>query len=201
MAARSAPAPISPSLSQGIDVVAGLARPGYLPSVTLEVDTPVVMAINGPCIGMGFALAVASDIRLASQSATLSAAFPRLGLSAEYGLSWLLPRIVGAGVATEMLMTGRTFGADEALRTGLVTSVHPDDELLAAATAVARDMADSCSPWSLRTIKGQLRHDAAAAWGPSMERTLGLMHESFARPELGEALRARAERRPPVYGD
>lgn len=188
-------------LSMGADDVAGLARPDALPTVALEVDTPVVMAVNGPCVGLGFALVVAGDIRLASESAAMSAVFPRLGLTAEYGLSWLLPRMIGAGPATEILLTGRAVDAAEALRLGLVSSVHADDELLAAAQAKARDIADACSPWSMRTIKGQLRHDAAADWSTSVNRTIGLMHDSFARPELHEALRARTEKRLPAYGD
>jgi enoyl-CoA hydratase/carnithine racemase len=188
-------------LADGPSALDRLTRADLLPTVALEIDTPVVMAVNGPCVGMGFSLAASGDLRLAGRSAALAAAFPRLGLTAEYGLGWLLPRLVGAGRAAEILLTGRTLDADEALRIGLVTGIHDDDALLPAAQELARGIADGCSPWSVRTIKAQLRRAATDDWSTSIDRSLALMHESFARPELPEAIAARAEKRAPVFPD
>jgi enoyl-CoA hydratase/carnithine racemase len=188
-------------LADGPSALDRLTRADLLPTVANEIDTPVVMAVNGPCVGMGLSLAASGDIRLAGRSAALAAAFPRLGLTAEYGLGWLLPRLVGTGRAAEILLTGRTLDADEALRIGLVTAVHDDDALLTAAHDLARAIADGCSPWSVRTIKAQLRRAASEDWATSIDRSLTLMHESFARPELPEAIAARAEKRPPAFSD
>lgn len=95
---------------------------------------PVIAAVNGPAAGGGFALVLGSDIRLAAQSATFSAAFIRIGLSAcDIGTSWLLPRLVGAARAQELMLTGRNFPSTEAREIGLVVDVLPDDLLLEAA--------------------------------------------------------------------
>ena len=100
---------------------------------------PVIAATNGPAHGGGLALVLGSDIRIAGRSANFSAAFLRIGLSAcDIGTSWLLPRIVGVARAQELMVTARTFDADEAYRIGLVVDVHDDDALLDAARAKAQ---------------------------------------------------------------
>lgn len=92
---------------------------------------PVIAAVNGPASGGGFALVLGSDVRIAARSARFNAAFVRIGLSAcDIGTSWLLPRLVGAGRAHELMLTGRLFDAEEAARIGLVLEVVPDDRLL-----------------------------------------------------------------------
>ncbi|MGA0862942.1 MAG: enoyl-CoA hydratase/isomerase family protein [Ilumatobacteraceae bacterium] len=102
---------------------------------------PVIAAVNGPASGGGFALVLGSDIRLAAQSARFNAAFIKIGLSAcDIGTSWLLPRIVGAARAQELMLTGRLFDAPEALRIGLVTEVVDDDDLLGTAFAKAAEI-------------------------------------------------------------
>src|SRR5688572_7447704 len=105
---------------------------------------PVIAAVNGPASGGGFALVLGSDIRIAARSARFNAAFVRIGLSAcDIGTSWLLPRLVGAARAHELMLTGRLFDADEALRIGLVTDVVDDadlmDRVLEEAALVARN--------------------------------------------------------------
>jgi enoyl-CoA hydratase/carnithine racemase len=99
---------------------------------------PVIAAINGPCAGAGISYAAACDIRVAAEGTVFSTAFLRAGVSAcDLGVSWLLPRIVGVGRATELLYTARRFHADEALSYGLVTDVVPADQLIAAVLAIA----------------------------------------------------------------
>lgn len=115
--------------------IAGLAQRLH----TLRV--PVIAAVNGPAAGGGLALVCASDIRIAAPSAVFAVSFIRAGYSAcDIGVSWLLPRIIGAGRAHELMLTGRRFDADEAERVGLVTEVVPAEDLLAAALAKADEI-------------------------------------------------------------
>jgi enoyl-CoA hydratase len=103
---------------------------GLIPRLR-RLPQPVIAAVNGPAAGGGFALALGSDIRLAASSAKFNAAFIRIGLSAcDIGTSWLLPRLIGASRAHELMLTGRIFGAEEAARIGLVTDVVADEQLL-----------------------------------------------------------------------
>ena len=106
-----------------------------------SIPQPIIAAVNGPASGGGFALVLGSDVRLASQSARFNAAFIRIGLSAcDIGTSWLLPRLIGAARAQELMLTGRLFDADEASRIGLVVDVVPDEALLDAAFVKAREI-------------------------------------------------------------
>ncbi|MBW8827150.1 MAG: enoyl-CoA hydratase/isomerase family protein [Acidobacteria bacterium] len=99
---------------------------------------PVIAAVNGPAVGGGLTFVLGSDIRIAAESARFSAAFVRIGLTgSDMGTSWLLNRVVGAGQAHELMLTGRIIDAQEALRIGLVVEVVPDSELLDAARAKA----------------------------------------------------------------
>src|SRR3954447_9121719 len=104
-------------------VIAEKPDASKLPTVALHIRKPIVAAVNGPVAGIGFALMLATDVRFIAAEARVSTTFARLGLVAEYGLSWLLPRVVGAGRAVELLMSGRIIDSDEALRIGLVHEV------------------------------------------------------------------------------
>jgi enoyl-CoA hydratase len=161
---------------------------------------PVIAAVNGPATGGGFALVLGSDIRIATTTARFNAAFIRIGLSAcDIGTSWLLPRLVGAARAHELMLTGRLFDASEAERIGLVTEVVPDDALLEA----AYDKADQImlntpfgvaltkeGMWSALEIPGQ---QAAI----DLENRQQIM-ASFSEDHQ-EAMTAFLEKRPPNY--
>lgn len=113
-----------------------------LPGTLRELPQPVIAAVNGPAVGGGFALCLAADIRLCSTSASFGNAAIKLGLSgAEMGMSYYLPRLVGASVAADWMLTGRTVTADEAYRTGLVSAVHDDGELMDHALELAGQIA------------------------------------------------------------
>lgn len=106
-----------------------------------DLRQPVIAAVNGPAAGGGLALVLASDVRIASSAAVFAVSFIRAGFSAcDLGTSWLLPRIVGAGAAHELMLTGRRFDADEALRIGMLAQVVEPDHLLAAALAKAAEI-------------------------------------------------------------
>ncbi|HTN78766.1 MAG TPA: crotonase/enoyl-CoA hydratase family protein [Acidimicrobiales bacterium] len=110
---------------------------------------PVIAAINGPAVGVGVTMTLPMDIRLASENAKLGFVFARRGIVPEACSSWFLPRIVGISQAAEWVYTGRVFPAAEALRAGLVRSVHPPDELLPAAHEIASEIAENTSPVSV----------------------------------------------------
>lgn len=136
-------------------------RPDYQTRHTYfpRIKKPIIGMLNGATAGLGMIYALCCDIRFASDSAVFTTAFARLGLSAEYGMSWLLPRIVGQANALELLLSGRRVMAPEAKELGLVNKVFPADQLAAETYAYAREMAERCSPRSMRVLKEQV-HEA-----------------------------------------
>lgn len=168
-----------------------------LPTAALRIGTPVATAINGPCAGIGFVLAISADARFAAPTATFSSTFARLGLIAEYGSTWLLTRIVGLGHATDILLTGRTLSADDALAMGLVNDVS--DDALARAMTWAQDIAANCSPSSTAVIKRQLMQADTQTLSEAVDSSLIEMRAAFGRPDLSEAIAAKVAKRPPVF--
>ena len=121
-----------------------------------ESKKPVIAAVNGPAVGVGVTMTLAMDVRMASDQARFGFVFARRGLVPEAASSWFLPRIVGIGQAMEWVMTGRVFPAGEALAGRLVRSVHPPDELLPAARALALEVAENTSPTSVALSRQML---------------------------------------------
>lgn len=121
-----------------------------------ECTKPVIAAINGAAVGVGITMTLPMDIRLASTSAKIGFVFARRGIVPEACSAWFLPRLVGISQALEWCYSGRVFGADEALAGGLVRSVHEPDELLPAARAIAREIADHTSPVSIALTRRML---------------------------------------------
>src|SRR3982751_1605538 len=110
---------------------------------------PVIAAVNGPAVGIGVTMLLAMDIRIASEAARFGFVFARRGIVPEAASSWFLPRLVGISQAMEWVASGRVFDAEEAQRGGLVRSVHTADDLLPAAHALAREIADNTAPVSV----------------------------------------------------
>jgi enoyl-CoA hydratase len=168
-----------------------------------EMHQPVIAAINGAAIGGGLCLAASCDIRLASPEAYFRAAGINNGLTAtELGLSWLLPRIIGAGRSNELMLTGRDMGAEEAERCGLVSSVVPRAELLAEAFTMADRIA------ALSRIGVELTKKMALAGLESNSFRSHMRNEMTAQlyvrlttKNWDESVAARAEGRPPVFRD
>lgn len=163
---------------------------------------PVVAAVNGPSAGGGLALALACDLRVAAESARFDIAFMNLGVSAcDIGVSWLLPRLIGASRAFDLLLTGRTVSAAEAERIGLVSRVVEDDAVVEAAVDVAQAIA-SHSPMGVRMTKevmwSQLEVASLTA-GIDLENRTQIL-TSYSRDQ-DEAMTAFCERRPPVFHD
>ncbi len=159
---------------------------------------PVIAAVNGPAAGGGFALVLGSDIRIAAESAKFNAAFIRIGLSAcDIGTSWLLPRLIGAAHAQELMLTGRIFTAAEAQRIGLVTEVVPDEVILDAAYAEA-ELVMKNTPFGVALTKEGMW---SALEIPGMQAAIDLENRqqimASATTDHQEAMRAFLEKRPP----
>ena len=160
---------------------------------------PVIAAINGAVAGMGLSQALMADIRFAAAGAKFTTSFARRGLVAEYGISWILPRLVGWATATELLLSGRTFLAEEAAELGLVKEAVPRDELMDRVLAYADDMAINCAPSSMAIMKRQLYADAGMAIVETSEKAEKLMHDSMQRTDFIEGITAFFEKRPPNF--
>jgi enoyl-CoA hydratase/carnithine racemase len=171
-------------------------RPRHLP---MTIRKPVVAAVNGAAAGLGLVEALYCDVRFASPAAVFLTAFVRRGLAAEYGVSWLLPRIVGHSRALDLLLSGRRVDGEEAYRIGLVDRLVPADELVDAALAYAADLADGCSPWSMATIKRQVALDGDRGFDASVDDADALMRASFRGVDIAEGVASFTERRPPVF--
>lgn len=122
---------------------------GQLTLRVFDCKKPVIAAINGPAVGVGATMTLPMDVRLAAEEARIGFVFTRRGIVPEACSSWFLPRVVGISRAMEWVATGRVFPAREALEGGLVRSVHPAGELLDAAYALAREIADNAAPVSV----------------------------------------------------
>lgn len=162
-------------------------------------DVPVVAAINGGCAGLGFVIACAADVRFAAAGAKFTTAFARRGLIAEYGVAKLLPELVGRGRALDLLLSGRTFTAEQAHEYGLVQEVVPAEELPLRAHAYATELATYSAPRSMALIKRQLTREAGLSLEESAREATALMFDSFSCPELPEGLASWNERRPPNF--
>ncbi|WP_328458059.1 enoyl-CoA hydratase-related protein [Amycolatopsis sp. NBC_00438] len=163
------------------------------------VDVPVIAAINGGCAGLGFVIACAADVRFAAAGAKFTTAFARRGLIAEYGIAKLLPELIGPGRARDLLLSGRTFTAEQALEYGLVQEVVPAGELALRANAYATELATHSAPRSMAVMKQQFTREAALSLTESAREATALMIDSFGRPELAEGLASWNERRAPNF--
>ena len=182
---------------------AGFGFQGYLAEVYVKMrrcPQPIVALVHGAACGGGFSLALASDIRIAGESARMNAAFIKLGLSAcDMGCSYFLPRLVGASVASELMLTGRFIHAPRALATGLVSQVVPDDQLEEAGEGLVADLLGA-SPMGLRMTKEGLNFAIDA---PCLEAAIALENRNqlmtAASPNFREGMQAFLEKRRPDY--
>jgi enoyl-CoA hydratase/carnithine racemase len=172
---------------------------GFEPHLPMSLSKPIVAAVNGGAAGLGLVHALYADVRFMAQEARLSTAFSRLGLVAEYGSAWLLPRLIGVSNALDLLISGRKIDAAEAQRIGLVQRVLPRPEVLPAAQAYAADLAAHCSPASMATIRRQVWAGLETSAAAAATEAVALMAQSLAGADFREAITALAEARPPVF--
>lgn len=169
------------------------------PHFVTELRKPVIAAINGPCVGIGFTQALMCDVRFAAAGAKFGAVFARRGLIAEFGISWILPRLVGWGVALDLLLSGRTFLADEAVQLGLVKEVVPPEKLMTRVLEYAEDIAEYCSPTAMAVIKRQAYGDATRDVVTATADAEALMWEALPRPDVLEGIVSFLQKRAPHF--
>lgn len=165
----------------------------------LAIRKPLIAAVNGPAAGLGMVHTLYCDMRFASESARFGTAFSAIGLIAEHGLSWLLPRLVGTGNALDLIYSSRVIGAQEALQMGLVQRVYPDAELLPAAKAYVAELARRASPQAMMVSK-KLVYDAQFTdLATAVQAANRAMAETTQSPAFKEGLKAFAEKRNPEW--
>jgi enoyl-CoA hydratase/carnithine racemase len=160
---------------------------------------PIIAALNGMTAGAGAVIATAADIRIAAASAKIAFLFTRVGLSgADMGAAWLLPRIVGLGRATELLMTGDFISAEDALRIGLYNRVVPDNEVESTARKLAEALAKGPS-FAHEITKDSLNREAHMDLGAALEAEAQIQASLMLHPDFKEAYEAFIAKRPPRF--
>lgn len=191
--------------SAGGGVPAGLRAQRRISEIVMRMrrcPQPIIACVKGPAAGGGFAMALASDVRVGGETLKMNAAFIRIGLSAcDIGVSYFLPRLVGVSVASELMLTGRFIHAQRALATGLVSCVVPDDQVDAEAQKLVDEML-ATTPLGLRLTKECLN---MAIDAPSLESAIAMEDRNqilaAQSADFREGVAAFLEKRPPSYRD
>jgi enoyl-CoA hydratase/carnithine racemase len=186
-----------------------LERPGYgvRPEFDAElayhfgIEKPIIAAINGPVAGIGFALACYCDLRFAAAEAKFTTAHGRLGLPCAFGLAWLLPRLIGLPGAMDLILSSRTFTAEEARELGLVKAVVPGDELGDTVREYARMLATSVSPASMAASKRQVYEAFHQTAAESVRTAEALLDPMMSGPDYREGVAALREKRAAHFED
>jgi enoyl-CoA hydratase/carnithine racemase len=187
---------------------AEMAHPGYGTAAEFDasfayhygLSKPVIAAMNGPAAGVGLALACFADLRIAASGAKFTTAHGKLNLPAEYGLSWLLPRMIGLTRASDVLLSSRAFTAEEGLDMGLFNRVVPAQRVLAEALEYARSLVASVSPRSLKETRWQIYRDLHRSVRESVVDSETLLNEMMRDPDYAEGVKAFLEKRAPKWG-
>jgi enoyl-CoA hydratase/carnithine racemase len=169
-------------------------RPILLPTLTPK---PIICAINGSCAGVGLVTALMADVRFASENAKITTAYARRGLPAEEAISWILPRIVGHAVASDLLLSSRVVLGAEAASIGLVNWAVPRHQVLERAHSYAEEMALNCSPIAMAAAKRQVYRDWSGTLADSRLEARSLIRAlQKASPDFTESIRSFVEERP-----
>jgi enoyl-CoA hydratase/carnithine racemase len=169
-----------------------------LTGALVAVRKPTIAALPGPAAGAGMALALACDIRIASESAIMSTGYARIGLTGDYGIAWLLTRLVGTSRARELMFLSERIDARRCEALGLVNRVVPDAELREAAFALAKSLAEGPSI-ALARIKDNLDHAVSSDFLDSMDQEAENMVRSARTTDHKEAVRAFIDKRKPSF--
>lgn len=175
----------------------GLRRGTY--TYLMAVPKPVIAAINGPVAGMAVPIILACDLRFMADDAVLMTAFSQRGLIAEWGTSWMLPRLAGSGVALDLLFSSRKISGTEAAELGVVNKALPRAEVLPHAQQYVRDLAATSSPTAMAIMKRQVYQQLHPGLLAAELEARQLMAESFGRPDFAEGVTSFLERRPPRF--
>jgi enoyl-CoA hydratase/carnithine racemase len=165
----------------------------------LSVPKPIIAAVNGPAVGLGFIVPLYCDFRFASEKARFSVIFSKRGLVAEYGLAWMLPRLVGVANAVELMFTSKMLDSGEALRIGLVSRVFPEENFLGAVQDFARELATTVSPRSLRVMKRQIYTGLLQNFDQAYDAAVEEMRGSFGTEDFREGVAHFLEKRAAAF--
>ena len=173
---------------------------GSIVKALLELKKPIIVAVNGPTVGVGVTMILPMDIRIAAESARFGMVFVRRGVLPELASPWFLPRIVGVSKAAELMYSGRIIGAQEALECGLVSRVVPDAKLMDVAREMALEIAANAAPVSLALTKRMLWQFLCMN---DIEKVEEINHTYFAwsgtQPDCNEGIVSFLEKRPPQW--
>jgi enoyl-CoA hydratase/carnithine racemase len=180
-----------------------IATPGYGVDPNFDasfayhfgLDKPVIAAINGAAAGVGLVLAAFADLRFAVEGAKFTTAHGRFNFPAEFGLSWILPRIVGLTHANDLLLSSRVFTADEAMAMGFLNKLLPPDQLMPRVMAYAANIANSVAPGSARETKHQIYRDLHGDAASAVRKAEYLLEEMVRHPDYGEGVKAWMQKR------
>jgi enoyl-CoA hydratase/carnithine racemase len=180
-----------------------IARPGFGVDPAFDASfayhfglaKPVIAAINGAAAGVGLVLAAFADLRFAAAGAKFTTAHGRFNFPAEFGLSWLLPRIIGLTHANDVLLSSRVFTAEEALAMGFLNKVLPPEDLMPHVMAYARGLAASVAPGSARETKHQIYRDLHRGAAEAVVEAERLLEAMVRHPDYGEGVKAWMEKR------
>ncbi|MFH0802065.1 MAG: enoyl-CoA hydratase [bacterium] len=170
----------------------------FYPSLMQSLTKPTIVAINGFALGIGCTMILPFDVRITVEEAKIGVIFPRVGLITELGSTYLLPRLIGASNAAEMMLTGRQFTAQECHRMGLVSHVVPGDKLMAKAREIAGEMLQ-CSPTSLELTRRALYTGMQGTMETAMHFEALAIERCFRSPEHKEYVTAFMEKRKPDF--
>ncbi|HEX3821083.1 MAG TPA: enoyl-CoA hydratase [Candidatus Sulfotelmatobacter sp.] len=167
----------------------------YFPAI----GKPVIAAINGPVVGLGLVITLYCDLRLASDASRFSTTFARRGLIAEYGMAWMLPRIIGIANGLDLLFSARTIDAAEAMRMGLVNRVLPQETFLEKVQESAEELASTVSPRSLRIIKRQVYEAMSQPLAEAFDISVREMMACFRTEDFKEGVAHFVQKRPAAF--
>ena len=184
-----------------------IAEPGYGVDPAFDaafayhfgVGKPIIAAINGAAAGIGLVLSAFADLRFSVPGAKFTAAHGRFNFPAEFGLSWVLPRIIGLTHANDILLSSRVFTAEEALTMGFLNRIVPADQLMAEVMAYAHNIAVSVAPGSARETKRQIYRDLHRDAASSVRAAEALLVEMSRAPDYKEGVKAWMEKRPAAW--
>ena len=184
-----------------------LAEPGF--GVADEFDEmfvhqfgmtkPIIAAVNGSAAGVGLAVACVADMRFFASDGTYTCAHGRLGLAAEYGLAWMLPRLIGLTAATDLLISSRKFTGEEAAALGLATAIAPRSEIDEVARTYSRELIASTSRASVAQTKRLMYSDLHRSAADAVRDANLVLDELTRDPDYAEGIAALRERRPPNF--
>jgi len=185
-----------------------IAEPGYGVDPAFDasfayhfgIAKPVIAAINGAAAGVGLVLAAFADLRFCAPGVKFTAAHGRFNFPAEFGLSWVLPRIVGLTHANDILLSSRVFTAEEAQAMGFLNRIVPAEALMAEVMAYARKLAETVAPGSARETKRQIYRDLHRDAASAVAAAETLLETMAREPDYREGVKAWMEKRPPRWG-